>query len=344
MDARFAQRILREIWPALGGRIQENGWPMKWMPEHVVTESEADPESPGEKCGHYGCVAHTSDPTVMFKLTTDESEARVAHVLFSYLPQHENAQPHPNIIRYYGVYEVPGKSFDGRKIYAIWREECPCIGWKRWPKCLFEFATGLPQDGIICKRTRMQCRVAYRYEHNRAAKQAVEGLLDTASKLLMYRRSADRAWGYADFLRQTEFLQEGLWREQLYDQWQKAPEMLDRHKADPQFQVSEKRDQLSSYLANALYWTELLHETAFGGGVADLFDWCWHHGILLGDIHIDNVGVVYASREIAAAPRRFAVGRGTAYFPEMEPLLVVTDPGHALLMDPVYSDIKLEAL
>lgn len=343
MEARFAYRLIQDIWPSLGGRIQENGWPFAWLPKHTLEASYVSLPAV-EYCGSYGCIVFTSDPSIVFKLTTDWSEAYVANVIFKYLPEVYELEPHPNIIRYFGIYEVPGKLYMNRKIFALWREECPCIGWPMWPKCLFEEATGLPQATLVCPRGD-SCKAVGVHQFNAAVKAAVTGLNMTARDLSRYRAVADRAAQGAFYTKESGLVGDAdSWWHWLLEQYLKAPEMRAKAESSPGWKPADQRDELSFLLGSVLYMTDELGQTMFGQGLADLFRWCWGQQIMLGDVHWNNVGVVYAGHDIVAAPKRFAAARGTGYLAGLEPRLVVTDPGHTLLMDPVYKDVKPEPL
>lgn len=72
-------------------------------------------------CGAYGCVVPTSDPSVVFKITTDESEARfIADILPTLTPQE-------GCVRYHQIVQLAGER-DGRSMFGIWRESASRIG------------------------------------------------------------------------------------------------------------------------------------------------------------------------------------------------------------------------
>lgn len=75
-------------------------------------------------CGAYGCVYQTFDPKVVFKLTLDEPEAQIAHVLtrFSQYPR--------GVVKYYGAFQLRGLYGVEKDLpmYALWREEAVAVG------------------------------------------------------------------------------------------------------------------------------------------------------------------------------------------------------------------------
>lgn len=113
--APWVDKTLRENWKRLEKRVPE-----RLLPRMVAHGKRFRVEDYG--CGHYGCVAPTADPGVVFKLTTDGSEASfVSHALkIGEFPE--------GIVRYERIFQVPDASFRKRAIYMIWREEAYDIG------------------------------------------------------------------------------------------------------------------------------------------------------------------------------------------------------------------------
>lgn len=83
-------------------------------------------------CGNYGCVYPTSDPSIVFKITTDESEVE-------FIGLNSQLQAPAGVVKYYGVWRLEGSS--GRstlkskrdRMYAIVREAADGIGSLREP-------------------------------------------------------------------------------------------------------------------------------------------------------------------------------------------------------------------
>lgn len=72
-------------------------------------------------CGHYGCVLATTNPNIVFKLTSDPSEAR----LVSWILSHSRQQN--GLVKYYKLSELD-TTFRGRTLFAIWREAAYDVG------------------------------------------------------------------------------------------------------------------------------------------------------------------------------------------------------------------------
>ena len=75
-------------------------------------------------CGHYGCVMPTNTPGVVFKITTDPTEAVFVAAYLS-VPQHKRPV---GIVPYHSILRAGGTSRGGRPVYFIWRDEAEYVG------------------------------------------------------------------------------------------------------------------------------------------------------------------------------------------------------------------------
>ena len=71
-------------------------------------------------CGAYGCVFPTLDPTVVMKVTTDDTEAEFAANLAATLER-------PICVNYHTVIGL-NAVHDGRKVYLLWRDSAEYVG------------------------------------------------------------------------------------------------------------------------------------------------------------------------------------------------------------------------
>lgn len=85
-------------------------------------------------CGHFGCVAETGNPDVVFKITSDPAEA--TFVASSIAMKDETF----GVVRYYAITQLLG-SLRGRPIWAIWREAAFDVGE------VLGYAAKKPSDG-----------------------------------------------------------------------------------------------------------------------------------------------------------------------------------------------------
>lgn len=99
--------------------------PPKWLPKLERTRPAKGgkllAEIPEYGCGAYGCVIPTLDPTVVLKVTTDETEAEFAAKYAKNLPV-------PVVTIYHLVAELPSAKRQGRKVFLLWREAADDVG------------------------------------------------------------------------------------------------------------------------------------------------------------------------------------------------------------------------
>jgi hypothetical protein len=76
-------------------------------------------------CGHYGCVFATNTPGVVFKLTTDHSEAAFVSFILNKAQKIESI--FDGLIRYYDIVRL-NERYKNREVYAVTREEVKCVG------------------------------------------------------------------------------------------------------------------------------------------------------------------------------------------------------------------------
>lgn len=128
----WVDRSFRSILPALREKVPEN-----WLPRMISEKTEEytigfDPTKHSRTtrfktpvveelgCGHYGCVMPTHEPNLVFKLTTDVSEAAfVARAL--------ELEPTPGIVEYKSIYST-GLAHKGRPLFVLWRTEAFSVG------------------------------------------------------------------------------------------------------------------------------------------------------------------------------------------------------------------------
>lgn len=101
----------------------EHGIPAKWLPRQDALGSRGATITSRVTelgCGAYGCALPTLDPTIVLKVTTDETEAQFAEKLSKTLVV-------PVVVKYEAVMNT-GMKHQGRPIALLWREEAKDIG------------------------------------------------------------------------------------------------------------------------------------------------------------------------------------------------------------------------
>lgn len=109
----WVDRTMRSFWDDIAEHV-----PPEWMPA----------KEPGKKfvideygCGHYGCVTPTEDPDVVFKLTSDITEARFVAMAMS-LP------PTEGIVEYHKIFALKNATYRNRPLFVLWRQAAKDIG------------------------------------------------------------------------------------------------------------------------------------------------------------------------------------------------------------------------
>lgn len=119
----WVDRAANAVW----SRIVAASPKPAWVPRHAVIASA---KSGRERisveefgCGHYGCVMPTSDDAVVCKITSDATEAVFVAAALG-LGFGEETE---GIVRYFAVYALPGEH-RGRKTFVLWRESATEVG------------------------------------------------------------------------------------------------------------------------------------------------------------------------------------------------------------------------
>jgi len=132
-------KLFLDNWERLAARARELGG-AAYLPKHKISRDSGQlylfPEisevfTPKQLrreygCGHYGCVYATDVPGVVFKITTDETEARFIAALIDM--DLNRADLLPGLTEFYGVFELMGELGGEAQAFAMWREESVATG------------------------------------------------------------------------------------------------------------------------------------------------------------------------------------------------------------------------
>ena len=111
----WIDRSMKTVWERVVAASPRREWAPRLLPGKKFSLEEYG-------CGHYGCVFPTSDPAVVCKLTSDPTEAFFVAAAMSIGTFPEG------IVRYYGIYRIPGAEHRGRPLFVLWREEATEVG------------------------------------------------------------------------------------------------------------------------------------------------------------------------------------------------------------------------
>ena len=115
----WATKILREQWSALEAYVLD----VDALPVASLGARGKRLLAEGYGCGFYGCVLPTDKPNVVFKLTSDMSEATFVS---TYLADRADKRP-DGIVRYFDIVQLPALHLR-RPVFALWREEATDVG------------------------------------------------------------------------------------------------------------------------------------------------------------------------------------------------------------------------
>ena len=225
-------------------------------------------------CGHYGCVFRTASPGVVCKVTTDRTE--FDFVTFAM------ALPWPaGIVRYYAVMDLQ-QQYLRRPVFAVWREEANRVG--EHDRNHYAYKEFQRYHGI--------------YRHAAGYVRKHEDRLDRLPEAALIT-----AWD-------TIEIDDGVPSNRI-----EAPLHIQRQRGADGKAPFERLGTPIARLAAAIRLSrislEMMSQTAYGYTVGEALLHYLDHGMLLADVHLQNIGHVNR---------------------DGHELLVITDPGHAVLL------------
>jgi Sec-independent protein translocase protein TatA len=271
-ETPWVDKALRPVW----GRVEAAAPKRAWLPKSDSGSSKKM-KVVEYGCGHYGCVMPTEDDEIVFKLTSDLTEAQFVAAALKIGDQPDG------LVRYEAIYELPGVSHRGRPLFIIWREAATHVG--------------LP---IIYP--------GEKYDYERNALRLLGRFLDQFKQAAADVRERLKSGDMEQKLREAERHKQHAWEATMEFDWERA------HSNEVQRALSHLRgsDRLALGLAICRSLTEVMGNTYGSDLIGDTLGFYLERGILLADVHRYNVGTT---------PRS-----GKTY--------VITDPGHAVFLDP----------
>jgi hypothetical protein len=274
----WANRILNENWKSI---LAEVGKPA-WMPK--LAEGSGKKKTFAELgCGHYGCVFATDEHGIVFKISTDPSEVEFVKAAMKL------GDWPTGIVRYHAVLDVQG-SHRKRQAFVVWREEAFDVG---------KIGVG-PNPGA--QRDFQRYHDAYRNAAMYVRELSIKPGFDR--KLAEARKNESWAWNHV------------IWEDGLHssheDQWQGARRIVG---VPPRFKRYSTYQRLAAALRICAITFELMEHTNYAPDVGAALGFYLDHGILLADVHMNNIG---------------RVRRDEGYGVEVR--IVITDPGHAVFL------------
>jgi len=292
----WVAKLLKEVWPTLVKKVTDQSL----LPKDGPTTKDYG-------CGHYGCVLPTGyedglGNEIVCKITTDTSEAQFIQAALLLSQQ----DPWPvGMIRYLGVYRIPNKQFRKRPVYVIWREGAPDAAEVRYP---WQGPPGAPEE--LSSRDVDIVNISRDVAAKLRAKLGATKNSNPNSKLVqeMFRWLKNTA-GIDDV---RPFLVRNYEGRLLHlTHWLKG---LPRG-AQGAARLFRLFDACCQEMQNK-------SSTAY---VGEALGYYLHEGILLADVHMNNIRL--------ATPEDFSSA-----------VNVISDPGHMVSLDPRWDDLWIPEL
>lgn len=279
----WADKIFKQVCDDLELTISRQGLPMPIRKEDsCVPVKELG-------CGHYGCVYETEDPGVVFKLTTDETEAWFVQTA---LKLFQNQEWPRGLVRYHTIYGVPDVKHRKRNVFVLWRDSVEHVGYPMsWQQ--------KHQDELEASNWLMKY------------KDAAATLRDVLQK-----KKTDFDWATLPDHPVIEQAKEYYWdakNNQSYTHWES---MLLRTKR------LSGNDAVAWLYAMLWIAVEELMQNGQVYLIGEVLRNLLEQGIVLADVHLNNVGQ-------------------KQYEGYHSPVWIITDPGHALSLNPALQEIDI---
>lgn len=290
----WVDRAMSTVWDRIAAAAPQ----ASWVPQHTRAGARGGKSGKVQVaelgCGHYGCVMPTDDDGIVCKLTSDATEAVFVAAALSLgeIPE--------GLVSYKRIYAIPG-AHRGRPLFVLWREAATVVG-----------------------LTDVMQRAGATAAHRNYAEYEVNALHLLGRFLQHFKTAAsdvrDRLKG-ADpdgSLEQARRSREWAWEAAMEFDWERdtSREILTR------LTHSQGPTRLALGLAICEQLVEHMENTygcdMIGGALGHYLE----RGILLADVHGNNVGLTERSGKIC----------------------VITDPGHAVPLDRKWSNVHVPEL
>jgi hypothetical protein len=285
----WVNRSLAESWDAMQERVGK-----ELMPTEKVGSSGKRRSVEEYGCGHYGCVLPTSRKGLVLKVTSDPLEA---HFVASAMKM--RAFP-DGIVHYAAIYRLPAE-YRGRPVFVLWREEAYDVGRLVWLKNLPGEDPRAMQEFVWHLRVFQTCAGIVKDIVTRAA--------DQAATLASMKRYEDWARDKVEL----DDIGEGMGRQHWEGQ-----------RAGP-FGTLKGAQRAAALVRACAIVAELMEHEPGGPEVGEALDFYLERGLLLADVHLNNVGHV----------RRDTHER---------PFWAITDPGHAVPLSQARDAVTVNVL
>lgn len=306
----WVNTLLTENWRELSQAVEPDLLPLTVTSGKRVLKRTV---APGAEygCGHYGCVMATSHPGIVCKVTSDPTEAQFVELAWERLGRtHEDNWPE-GIVRYHQIVKLSG-SRRGREAWMLWRDEA----WNVGKATSRAFAVGDSYD-MRSLREGLSRLGQFKFYAAQARMMIEKTPNLTKEAVLLWRNG-----GVYDVVSENIFDEDRAWARRVRrDSWLPASYVTREMRLFPEIPFSVLGLKGARRLAANLQACDIVLQqmtnepglTAVGSALETFLD----HGMLLADVHHNNIG--------QPAAEGAAKGAGIRDW-------VITDPGHLAVL------------
>lgn len=282
-ETTWVDKHMTSAWSRIAEHV-----PADWMPQTTsITPKRTSVREYG--CGHYGCVMPTSVEGLVCKLTSDVSEAKFVSAYLAMGGKNELAKRgyEGGIVDYKKILALRDQTHRGRPLFVLWRSEAFHIGF---------LAAAAASWGHESQLKQLRDMGFDEYQL-RPMREAMRQLDD-------FKTNADKAReGILRILKKGGVLQQRLeWREGVLSKVWAA------------FEGGNNPERLFSSVSSYLHQCQMIAQEMANTDViypvGSVMDHYLDEGLLLADVHLNNVGL------------------------DGDRNVVITDPGHVIAINP----------
>lgn len=280
----WVDRVLNKNWDAIVRRFGNT------VPQYVTSKRGKITPAKEFGCGSYGCVLPTEESGVVFKVTSDPSEAAFVTAA-KRLEAGEKYWP-DGMIRYFDIFQVPNETHKRRPVFVLTRQEAEHVG-------------DIGYSSLSAQQRQMEYLVLRRVTRFKAFAAIAR---DKIIKSTNPRRVIEETARLAD------------WAEEAVD-WAEVSR-LNGGLVPVRFAGAH----VAAYAIRAAkIMAEELVNADVGYMIGGALDYYLDHGMLLADVHSNNLGLVLLEDHT-------------------KPNWVITDPGHMVPLDTRWLDLEVPVL
>ena len=254
-------RVLTEWWPTLRDAVGSDRLMPRSAPKRNPRRKRVQLREYG--CGYYGCVFPTGNSGLVFKVTTDSSEA-------AFVAAARAIESWPRgMVLYTHVYQLAGEKHGRRPVYVLWREAASNVG-----ELLGLYKDGIPQ------------RYLDRYGER--------DLEDFIAALLFYR---DAATGILNIVRSSKQPRQLLRQVQRQEEWAYDVFLNDIHEAARVLHCSRGAKKIALSIIACSIAADAAADTVSGRQIGEALLFYLDAGMALADVHLGNLGEGFRGRE-----------------------------------------------